>query len=219
MAPINLDTHVWLFIDIGADVTHKYLYVDHEKQELRVRAPDGDWTVLPAKQVEKMQRENEDASPPRQLVLGNGYPAWKYTRVMSCDNCHLYAGSVNQPENLLVKPFEIRSLVVTVTYKTLWESREIEFSMALMSGRLICKVKRRFDEKVMPNDLIAEVVWTMQDELAASYRVKLVNKDAQPLIPCLPLFTPDQKKYKVIPLRKIMKKTPVAHVALARKLP
>ena len=57
--------------------------------------------------------------------------------------------------------------------------------MTLMSGNLICKTKRGFDEKVMPNDLAAEVKWHVQDELAASYRVTLVIKDGQVLIPCI----------------------------------
>ena len=219
MAPISLDTHVWLYIEIGCDVTHKYLYIDDASKELRVRAPEGDWLPLPAKQVEKMQQENEDATPPRQLVLGNGYPAWKYLHVMSAENSHLYCGSINMAENLIVKPFDIRTMVVTVTYSTNWVSKEITFVCAAMSGNVICVVTKSFDQKIYVRELIEEVRFHLADELAPSYRVSLVNKDGQVLMPFMPLFTPEQKTFKVIPARKILKKTPVAHLALAKKLP
>ena len=108
-APMDEETCVYGMIIIGSHALGQYVnFVDGI---LTTTIPDADFERLPPKQVERLLHDPEEG--PDFLVLGNGYPSFKYQHLIqsSCKTMWLFAGPGHLRDSMLVKKLEIKSLV------------------------------------------------------------------------------------------------------------
>lgn len=218
MAPLNLETHVWCYVTVPSNETHECLKMNGEGV-LEVCIPEGDWMSLPRKQVERLQdpllgaHHNEPV--PAYLVLGDGYPCFKFTHVLSTEgNRHLFAGSIGSRMNMFVFPKEKVSMVVQVQ----WEVRDdmLHFHCFKMSGNPIDTYIFYMNEPVYVKNLLEKLRETLEDDLSPAHQILLVGQDLEPLSKHVAVWSPKVKNVK--PKAKIMKKTPGHLVNLTNKM-
>ena len=214
MAPLNLETHIWCYATLPAVDTHEHLKMS-PTGVLEPTVPESDWMLLPKKQIERMQEQLGGEVVPAYLVLGDGYPCFKFTHVLSTEgNRHLFAGSIGSRMNMFVFPKEKVSLVVQVQWSI--DNDVLQFHCYRMSGAPIDTYWFQMTCTVFGRDLIVKLRDTMEDELSPAHQIMLVGQDLQPLCKNCALWTPKVKNVK--PKAKIMKKTPGHLVNLSNKM-
>lgn len=182
---------------------------------LDLTVPEGDWMLLPKKQVDRMQSILGGEVVPAYLVLGDGYPCFKFTHVLSTEgNHHLFAGSIGSRMNMFVFPKEKVSLVVQVQWSV--QDELLQFHCYKMSGAPIDTYWFQMTCTVFGRDLVEKLRDTMEDELSPAHQIMLVGQDLEPLCKNCALWTPKVKNVK--PKAKIMKKTPAHLVNLSNKM-
>lgn len=198
------------------DSQHVFHVISVQDGVMRCMLPDGDFDPLPSKQVEKME-DKPEGSPI--VILGNGYPCYKYTLVAGSltQDCYLYGGPSSRMDSMVIKKLPLKSKVYNMKFS--YDNDGFRLYAENMAGETLnpngWPIAK--DMKWMPRHVV-ELIQDHMEEAGVAHgpnvRIRLCGRNNQIISSRTPLVDPEMKKRPPGAKMRLNRKQPVQKLHL-----